>query len=544
MHILDCPPGFVVTQQSICDCISLLASLQITCDIDTGLISRPPDSWIGIVGRSNDNTSVVGFSSPCPPDYCNPTLTKVNISDPDMICSGQRTGIVCSQCQSDLSIVFGSNSCQKCSDTWLSTIMLYTAAGIILVFLLFCLRLTVATGMINGLIFYANIVSLNVNIVGYNAGSFFDDIYLRFFEIFISFLNLELGFPLCFSSGMNTALKTGLQFIFPIYLWTIVIILIFLSRRSVKIANLISKNSVQVLATLFYLSYSKLLRTVIYIMTSNTIERGDSGHVLPPIIVWYYDGSVEFASGGHVVLLILALLTIFFLLLPYPVLLTGAAFFMKYRLVNRFKPLIDAYHGPYKDKWRFWFGVRLWVLLLMFSIQAGLGGSNVPLVFLLHLIVLGSFVLIQASIKPFRNFFVGLLDLFFMANYSILAASGTYFLLQLEITSLHIVAGILLTLAFLAFIGITAYHPIRKFKNKWKKKKELERSIKESNQAAPPQEQRRGSPAFEAPVTDYELVTDDGTDQVIIRAVRSINQDEEMYDSNRFRDSVLATLDI
>jgi len=329
---------------------------------------------------------------------------------------------------------------------------------------------------------------------------------------------------------MNTALKTGLQFIFPIYLWTIVIILIFLSRRSVKIANLISKNSVQVLATLFYLSYSKLLRTVIYIMTSNTIERGDSGHVLPPIIVWYYDGSVEFASGGHVVLLILALLTIFFLLLPYPVLLTGAAFFMKYRLVNRFKPLIDAYHGPYKDKWRFWFGVRLWVLLLMFSIQAGLGGSNVPLVFLLHLIVLGSFVLIQASIKPFRNFFVGLLDLFFMANYSILAASGTYFLLQLQMTSLQIVAGTLLTLAFLAFIGITAYHPVCKFKNRWKKQ-ELEKSIREANQAALPQEQGRGSPALDqASVTEYEVVTDEGTDQVIIRANRP-----------PIRDSILGT---
>ena len=537
LHVLDCPPGFVVTQQSICNCISLLVSLQITCDIDTSLVSRPPGSWIGIVGHGSDNTSIVGFSSPCPPDYCNPTLTQVNISDADMICSGQRTGILCSQCQSDLSIAFGSNSCQKCSNAWLSTIILYIAAGIILVALLFTLKLTVAIGMINGLIFYANVAGLN-------AGSFFDDVYLRFFEVFISFLNLELGFPLCFSSGMKTVLKTGLQFMFPIYLWAIVLLLIFVSRRSVKVANLISRNSVQVLATLFYLSYSKLLRTVIYIMTSNTIERGDSGRVLSPIIVWYYDGSVEFGSGGHVVLLLLALLTIVFLLLPYPILLTGASFFMKYRLVNRFKPLIDAYHGPYKDKWRFWFGVRLWVLLLMFSIQAGLGGSNVPLVFLLHLIVLGVFVIIQASIKPFRNFFVGLLDLFFMVNYSILAASGTYFLLQQETTSLQIVAGILLTLVFLAFIGIAVYRPVRKLKDKWKQQQELVSSIKkEANQAAPPQDQRRGSPAFELPDTDYELVTDEATDQVIIRAIRPTNQGEEMYDSNRFRDSVLETLD-
>jgi len=41
------------------------------------------------------------------------------------------------------------------------------------------------------------------------------------------------------------------------------------------------------------------------------------------------------------------------------------------------------------------------------------------------------------------------------------------------------------------------------------------------------------------------VVTDEGTDQVIIRANRPlINQGEEKYDSNRFRDSILGTLDV
>jgi len=109
-------------------------------------------------------------------------------------------------------------------------------------------------------------------------------------------------------------------------------------------------------------------------------------------------------------------------------------------------------------------------------------------------------------------------------------------------TSLQIVVGILLTLAFLAFIGITVYDPVCKFK----KKQEPERSIREANQTALPQEQGRGSPALDqASVTEYEVVTDEGTDQVIIRANRPlINQGEEKYDSNRFRDSILGTLDV
>lgn len=531
LKILDCPPGFVVTQQNICNCIPLLTSLQITCDINTGLVSRPKDSWIGIVEHSSDNTSIIGFSSSCPPGYCNPNRTQVNISDPAMICNEQRTGILCSQCQSDLSIVFGSDSCQKCSNAWVSSIILYAAAGIILVALLFSLRMTVANGIINGLIFYGNITVLNVE-------SFVGPTIIL--KNFLSFINLELGFPLCFTNGMNTLWKTGLQFVFPVYLWGLVILLIVLSRWSIKMSNLVSKSSVQVLATLFYLSYSKLLSTVLYILTFTTIQRGDkTDSHLSSITVWYYDGSVEFASGGHVVLLLLALLIAIFLLLPYTILLTGVSFFMKYRWVNRFKPLIDAYHGPYKDKWRLWFGVRLWILLLMFSIQAGLGGSNVPLAFLLHLLILGVFLLVQASIKPFRNIFVGLLDIFFMANYCILAAIGTYFLLQdNQLLPLQIVAGILVGLAFLVFLGIAAYHPVCAIQKKW-----LER--RQELKIQQPQKSNVGafSPAEQERTVTYELYTDEVTDEVIFRSTDPAHAGNEMYESNRFRDSVLETLD-
>ena len=528
LKILDCPPGFVVTQKSICDCIPLLISLRITCDINTGLVSRPQNSWIGIVEHSRDNTSIVGFSSPCPPGYCNPNLTQVNISDPATICNEQRTGVLCSQCQSNLSIVFGSDFCQECSNAWVSTIILYVAAGIILVGLLFSLRMTVANGMINGLIFYANITVINVE-------SFVGHIVI--FRIFLSFINLELGFPLCFTSGMNTLWKTGLQFVFPVYLWALVILLIILSRRSTKIAKLVSKSSVQVLATLFYLSYSKLLRTVIYILTATTVQQGDKNDHLPSTTVWFYDGSVQFASGGHVVLLLLALLTAIFLLLPYTILLTGVSFFMKYRLVNRFKPLIDAYHGPYKDKWRLWFGVRLWILLLMFGIQAVLGGSNVPLAFLLHLLVLGVFLLVQASIKPFRNIFVGLLDIFFMANYCILAAIGTYFLLQDNQLPLQIVAGILVGIAFLAFLGIAAYHPAHVVKRKWLERRELK------IQQAQKSDGRASSPAEREHTTTYQVYTVEGTGEVVIHSTNSGQSENEMYESDRFRDSVLETID-
>jgi len=53
-----------------------------------------------------------------------------------------------------------------------------------------------------------------------------------FLFIFISLLNLELGFPLCFFNGMNEIAKVGLQFVFPSYLLLISVGIILLCRWS------------------------------------------------------------------------------------------------------------------------------------------------------------------------------------------------------------------------------------------------------------------------------------------------------------------------
>ena len=258
---------------------------------------------------------------------------------------------------------------------------------------------------------------------------------------------------------MSAARKTGLQFAFPVYLWTLVAVLIILSRYSVKLSSIISASSVQVLATLFFLSYSKLLRTAMSIMISASLKSGNANStVVTDTTVWYYDGTTEFQSGGHIVLFLLAVITLLFFLLPYTILLTGVSYWMRYSFFNRFKPLIDAHHGPYRDKWRFWFGARLWVLVVMLAIHAVFGGTNIPLLFLLHLVVLVTFLILQASFKPFRSARIGALDMTFMINYSILAACGIYLLAMRDTESMQIITEILVVIAFVCFLGIVSYH--------------------------------------------------------------------------------------
>ena len=130
-------------------------------------------------------------------------------------------------------------------------------AGIVLVALLLMLNLTVATGTINGIIFYANVINANTS-------TFFPFTEPNIITVFVSWLNLEFGFDTCFFKGMDVYWKTLLQLAFPMYVIVLVVMVIFISERSTKFSRLIGrKNPVAILATLVLLSYTRLIQTII-----------------------------------------------------------------------------------------------------------------------------------------------------------------------------------------------------------------------------------------------------------------------------------------
>jgi len=110
-------------------------------------------------------------------------------------------------------------------------------------------NVTVSVGTIDGLIFYANIVQPN------KAIFFPDESSSSFLSVFIAWLNLDLGIETCFCNGLDAYAKTWLQFVFPIYIWLIMIMIVIFSHYSTTVARLSGRNAVPVLATLFLLSY-------------------------------------------------------------------------------------------------------------------------------------------------------------------------------------------------------------------------------------------------------------------------------------------------
>ena len=131
-----------------------------------------------------------------------------------------------------------------------------------------------------------------------------------FLSIFIAWLNMDLRIETCFYSGLDAYAKTWLQFLFPVYIWIIVVLIIVLSHYSTTAAKLSGRNAVQVLATLFLLSYAKLLRITITAFSFTLLEYPD-GSIKR---IWFYNGNVDYLA-----LFVAALLLLLFISLPYTV---------------------------------------------------------------------------------------------------------------------------------------------------------------------------------------------------------------------------------
>ena len=419
-----CPFGFNLTGYS-CSCISVLEKHNYTCDINSLLFTSPTGYWTGL------NNDTILFDRNCPPHYCNHSFKTFYLDSAiaDLSCLNNHTGNLCGQCKENHSAVFGSDACHSyCTDLYLLTLPVYAVAGLLLVTVLFALRLTVATGTVNGIIFYANTLSLVMDKLTESSHKSLQATQV----IIISLLNLDLGFPLCLYNGMTTAAKVGFQFVFPIYLWSIVIGMIVISKYSIRLSNFISNSSVQVLATLLYLSFAKLLRTVIDIASysnihSVTLKNNVSSEIYyygsnDEAAVWYYNGEA-YGQGVHGLLLAVAVTFTALYLLPYAILTTFSHCLMRFRLFNRLRPFIDAYGGPFKDKWRFWFGLRLWLVVILFSVNGGLQGTNTRSMLIIHFIVILTFILFQVWMHPYKNRFVELLDTLLMTNYCELFSS-------------------------------------------------------------------------------------------------------------------------
>ena len=449
-----CPVGFQPSPgptgiDCICECDQNLTEHQIkSCSAENETILVETNIWIGLSNYSNETGFVI---HDCVFDYCVKKPVNINLSSPDSAdeqCAYNRTGKLCGMCQEDLSLVFGSSLCQDCSDNYVSLLIPFALAGIALVAFILLFNMTVATGTIHGLIFYANILTANHSLLSTS----------NFLTVFISWLNLDLGIETCFYNGMNSYGKFLLQLAFPTYVFVLIGTIIALCEVSKKFTSLLSnRNPIAALCTLILLSYSKLIRTIITALQFTHLDYPDG----PREIVWLYDANIPYFTVSHIPRFIAAFIIIILGAIYTILLLFGQWFprcsnrkIMKWTKNTKYNAFIDAYHAPFTPKHRYWFGLLLFAQITH-NLVAAMATGPVPILSAVCVAV-GLILLKLLNTRIYKNRLQDALETLFLTNIVIMAVA-TFYIRETNEGQL-VLANTSMAISFILFLIILGYH--------------------------------------------------------------------------------------
>ena len=437
----NCSQGFIFDHKDgICRCDpKLLSSLNgLECDISKKAFQRPPKSWIG--SKGND----IIFAKNCRLDYCLQYSSLVILSEPDTQCLSGRSGIACGECAQGLSVVLGTSQCKKCSNHWLLLIPLFAIAGLLLVVMLFVFNLTVVDGDIYGYI-------LMISALGIHSSSIFPSTKDPPW-VLVALSNLDLGVEVCFYDGMTAYAATWLRFMFPIYVLLIVVAMAFASRYFQIIEKLTRKRVIPVMATLYLLSYGKIMMITFRVLFSyTTVYHLQTNN---KIFYWTVDSSVKVFGVRYSFLFIFCLFVFVFLIIPTNILLISGKTAYRFKLVVTYlKPFLDAYEAPFKENCRYVLGVEL----LLRAITFGITSMSAPNIAAIYSALMLIYIVFVCHIMPFKsrfNFINYTLYLMYMSAYVILYTR----FYPLTSKTYEVMFNIIFYLGFMQFLGVIMIH--------------------------------------------------------------------------------------
>ncbi len=458
-----CGLGYMFdTENMICVCRLEWDKLGVTCDEQSlELVKNQGNLWIGPVD-DNGSLGVVD----CPLQYCNTSVNTIPLvqgqpnfdvqCDPSLF----RTGVACGDCQEGRSLVLGTSSCLKCSSTDGLIFLLFIALGVALIVFIYFVDITISTGLLNGAIFFSNLVTL--------YGTFLFPISISFsnFVGSVSFLSLNFGIEVCLYDGMDSVARLWWQLSFPFYLFSLIILIIILAKIRVSKGVQNPKISVvRAISTLLLLCYVSVLQVAAQLFGFITIETIDGGSelrwIIQPSIV-----PLDHKSGSNfIVLLIVALFLTVFYLLPFPFFLLFPKLNFKSKHLRKLVPVYDSFWNPFEPKYRWWLGFRLlfrWIpFILTFVVQAPI---NLFVTDMMLLVLL----FLQLTLKPFKQFWVNVLDSVFIAILLVMF-TGTLFVMANEKQNNSSDVDILFfnflisILALFLIAGVFVYHFVIRF---------------------------------------------------------------------------------
>ena len=357
--------------------------------------------------------------------------------------------MLCGACADGLSVMLGTNGCGECSWPSILLLLVFAVLGILLVVLLIVLNLTVSVGTINGLIFYANIIKIEEDYLFLHNP-------VQVLSLFISWINLDFGINICFAPGLTGYIKTWLQFVFPIYIFVIMAVIIICGKWFKFLQRIVGSQIVPVLATLSLLSFTKLIRSVIQALHFKHVSY-DSGEAQVEVL-WFVDGNVNYLGFPHYILFTWALIVLVIIIL-YTTFLLATPLIERYltrlkcfRRCVSLKPILDAYGGPYKDKYRPWTGVLLLVRVIL-ALITSLSDSKFASIGVLMCVMVILITIHCLAHGIYTKWYLNVLEIAFLLNLVLLGYVATASASEQLVST-----SILLVISFLLFFGIILYH--------------------------------------------------------------------------------------
>ena len=471
-----CPIGFKLHCENeqtscFCGCSDVLhtASPMPSCTIKNQSIQLS-HGWIGYISdpvKSDNDDKFFVYKQLCPLHLCNSAFKLISIESDtlnesfgeEQQCQYNRTGILCGSCKTNLSMIFGTSDCWSCTNKSLALLPLFAFAGILLVFFLAVCNFTIAEGSLSGLIFYANVIQIGETSFFPNKSMW----YTSFLRVFISWINLDFGISACFYDGMDAYAKAWLQFVFPLYIWSLSGLIVYLCHRYIFVTKIFGTNSVKVLATLILLSYTKMMRTIIATMSFVILPIHSRSRFL-----WLYDANIPFLlkHSKHIPLFICGLLfsllclpfMIFMLLIQH---MPKLSRFKGFRWIQRLKPFLDSYTGANTRHGRFWTGLLLLGRTFL-SIIANMNFFHGSLIYITYASLVCILLLLISHCLPsgvFVKHRYNILESFFLVNLAMLCVASAYIKAN-NVSHWHqsCLVSISVSLTFLVFIGLVFFH--------------------------------------------------------------------------------------
>jgi transcription initiation factor TFIID subunit 2/histone acetyltransferase MYST3 len=348
-------------------------------------------------------------------------------------------------------------------------------AGIGLVIFILALNMTVAVGTLNGILFYANIVAANADIY------FLPFKTANFITVFISWLNLDIGFDVCFiadeQSGVADVYQAFIRLAFPAYVTCFVIVTIVACEYSPKFAKIIGKgNPVAVLATMILLSSAKFLNVVLPSFSLLHWKPAFGSRNVDVTVLGNIKTVIEEANNSTGFKIVSYLLfSLILIILPLYVIFSALVFswqwlsaqyqgnntllkWVKYQKLHHF---LEPYHAPYNGQHRYWTGLLLFVRIFLHVI-ALLNFSLDPRVNLVSVIlIVGGLILLKGVIakRVYKNWLIDVMETIVYFNLVAFSALTLYYL-EVE-RSQAAAAYTSVTIIFALLLGVITFHVLR-----------------------------------------------------------------------------------